>query len=125
MGFSRVAVVLALCIGCRSGAVSYSVSGTVTLDGVPVSKGHITFYPADKSGDASSGKIEDGKYSLMTPAGAKRVEIIANRPVPAKTDALGMPLVEQYIPPKYNIKSTLTVEVSAQRTNHDFPLTSK
>jgi hypothetical protein len=125
MCFSRGAVVLVLCVGCSSGTVTYSTSGTVTLDGVPVSKGHITFYPADKSGDASSGKIEDGKYSLKTSAGAKRVEIIANRPVPAKTDALGMPLVEQYIPEKYNTKSTITIEVSAQHTNHDFPLTSK
>lgn len=56
--------------GC-GGTDRQSVSGTVTLDGQPLSSGSITFLPTDKTSAAGSpgGVIKDGAFDIPTKAG--------------------------------------------------------
>src|ERR1700759_1339838 len=77
-------LVLTTCLaGCggTSGPQMYPISGEVTLDGVPLKEGAISFVPADGKGLAAGGKIVDGKYTAKSVPGAKRVEIRAPKVV--------------------------------------------
>jgi len=102
-----------------------SVSGKVTLDGEPVERGTILFYPTDGHADAEVARIVAGQYSAQLPVGTKRVEITANRLQSDKTDSLGMPLIEQAIPDRYNRQSELQIEVESSNAHLDFELRSK
>ena len=111
--------------GGETGPEKYTVSGQVTLDGEPLKEGSITFHSVEKGGDSSAGPITLGEYSLTSSVGAKKVEVTANRHVPDKKDALGMPVTEQYIPKQYNSQTTLTAEVEKGANTADFDLKSK
>jgi hypothetical protein len=119
-------------LGCggKSGAETVTVTGEVTMDGTPIPTGDIIFRADNGKGRGYAGKITDGKYELKSATGKLRVEIRASRSkAGAKPKALasgeeGMAL-EQYIPAKYNDKSTLTADVTASEKKFDFPLKSK
>ncbi|WP_425395824.1 hypothetical protein [Aeoliella sp.] len=68
-----IVVALVLVTGCGEGQ---KVSGTVTVDGSPLPKGHIGFAPAAGSGERFGAEVLDGHYSIsgMTP-GKKRVTV--------------------------------------------------
>ena len=117
----------ALWVGCgRSGPQTYEVSGHVTLGGQPVAAGQILFRAADGSEAGWAGQIVDGRYTLRSTPGKKRVEITATREVRmAAKSASGEPALnfESYIPQKYNSQSELTADVTADgRNQFDFPL---
>ena len=125
-----------------------SVSGTVTLDGQPLSNAVITFEEPDK-GTFSYGMTDaSGHYTLrfdseMTgcTSGTKRVEISTTRKIlglntseegaapagEAEGESGGgqAPSSQELVPAHYNKKSELLVEVSSSATTHDFKLTSK
>ena len=62
-------VALAGCSG-RGGPERASVSGSVTLDGQPVTDGLITLYPAGgTNGPSVGGSIQDGRYSIAAAKG--------------------------------------------------------
>ena len=118
-----------LFIGCGpSGPETYTASGEVTFDGEPVTEGEIIFRAADGASGSWEARIENGSYKLETTPGAKRVEITARRKVEGTATAdSGEPALsfQAYIPDKYNKKSELTANVTADGTNEfDFPLTS-
>ena len=96
-------------------------SGVVTFDGVPIEKGDIIFRPTDGKGGADAGVIAAGGFSFRSKPGTKTVEIAAPRQVPGKTttgiDGKPIPVDEQYIPARYNEKSTLSVEVQKSGRN--------
>lgn len=122
----------AVFLGCGggSGADSVTVTGNVTLDGQPLSEGDIIFRADGGKGRGYAGKIKDGSYEVKCAPGNHRVEIRAMRSESgkkAKTLASGEEgmALEQYIPAKYNDKSTLTADVSDSKTEFDFPLKSK
>ena len=59
-------VLAAAAAGCF-GANAASVSGTVTLDGQPLTTGNVSFYPDGGSGAPAYGQIDSsGRYSLST-----------------------------------------------------------
>lgn len=70
-------------VGCNS--AESTVSGIVTLDGKPVERGDVTFYPAQTGkGQAASGEISSGgEYNLQTgqtgglPAGEYQVRVVS------------------------------------------------
>lgn len=68
MNANRICGLVALCVllaGCGSGAKLGRVTGTVSVDGKPVTQGTIMFIPAD--GKAAVGSIgPDGHYTLTT-----------------------------------------------------------
>lgn len=119
-------VALGLCAGCGGGVDrkdGLKVSGTVTLDGVPLPSGRILFRQTTGEQQAFSGEIVDGAYLVQTAPGDMRVEIVASRPVPGKFDnsnGTPEPVGEMYIPAKYNAESELTVLVKTDGNNR-FP----
>jgi len=111
-----VAVCLAA-VGCGrpAGVVS---TGTVTLDGKPVSTGAIVFKPEDKSVAAEGSMIEAGRFRIVGKPGKRRVEISASAPAPGTPDPPTGPVqFVEIVPPRYNTKSTLTVEVKEPGPN--------
>jgi hypothetical protein len=114
-------IVLVALIGCSTGGIP--ISGTVLLDGKPLSEGSISIEPADGKGPTTGGTITNGKYELTGNAaplpGKKTVRISgafktgrripAGPPLPAGTmvDEIGL-----RVPDAYSNQSTLTCEVS-------------
>jgi hypothetical protein len=98
------------------------------LDGTPVARGQIIFSDPSRQTRSSSGEVVDGKFTFTASPGSKRVEITAMREVPGKMDTSNpgeeRPLMEQYIPGKYNSDSTLTADVAAGSTTFEFKLES-
>ncbi len=123
-------IALATLVGCggEGGPKTYSVSGTVTLDGTPVSDGQITFRMA-KEGRRFTGAIKDGKYEVKAEPGDMSVEIVASRVVPGKFDksnpGIDEPVSEMYIPKKYNSETTLTAKIDSSASLPPFELKSK
>jgi len=116
-----------LVLGCGDGGPkTYPVSGTVTLDGLPLEQGDIYFYSLDPNISADSGKIKAGHFAFRAKAGAKRVEITASWIVPGKKTPMGGSVKEQGLPSRYNELSTLTCEVLTKGDNRfEFALESK
>ena len=121
--------------GCTGGKVV--VRGTVTVDGQPIDEGSISLEPADGQGPTTGGMIKAGKYELIGNAavtpGEKIARIVGLRQtgkmVPAGPPAPKgsmIPELIQCVPPHYNDKSQLRVEVVPGKANtHDFQLDSK
>lgn len=133
----KTLVALILCVagacvlsGCGQDASpeTITVSGTVVLDDTPVARGQIIFSDPSRQARSSGGDIVDGKFTFDASPGNKRVEIIAMREVPGKMDKSNpgeeRPLMEQYIPAKYNADSTLTADVSPGSAPFEFKLES-
>jgi hypothetical protein len=68
LGLLLALLLLPLASGC-GGSLESQVSGTVTLDGKPMSEGNVVFHPAE-SGTPAYGSIDaEGKYSVKTGQG--------------------------------------------------------
>ncbi len=104
------------------GRRAYEVHGKVTWENDPIPDGDISFVPENPELRTEAGKIKDGVYRFKANAGKNKVEIWAVRPVPGKTDPMGKPIKEGYLPEKYNKSSTLTADVSGSKTEFDFAL---
>lgn len=122
-----LALLLNGCGGGDDGPTTYTVSGTVTLNGESLPQGDIIFRPADGTGQSYAGKIVDGAYQFESEAGEKKVEITSYREVPGQTreDNPGevVNVTEQIVPENYNVKSDLNASISADHTKNDFELT--
>lgn len=124
---SILSALLVVCAGCGSKDANgrVAVSGLVTLDGQPLDDGYITLIPVS-SGPAVSGKIQEGEFRLAPadgPAiGPYLVEIDAVRPtgrIVEHPDLFGETTeeTENIVPPQFNRKTTLRVEVVADGEN--------
>ena len=108
-------------------------SGNVTLNGEPVDRGTISFTSTSKSKETRSrsgtliklGKFEvsaeqgllPGKYSVRITSPTPAV------PTPGAPGILGLSTPRERIPPKYNIKTELEVEIDRETDNaFDFDL---
>ena len=126
-------VVLTTCLGC--GSKTKTLTGKITFDGNPLDQGQITFEPKGL-GKMSVAQIVEGTYTLPDKFGLVPgdyvVRITSERPTGAKVkpasysqDQTPMDVYQQFLPAKYNTKSTLSVNVSPDGENvHDFALTS-
>lgn len=123
------AVVCAACVvfaGCsRSGLTE--ISGVVSYAGEPVQNGTINLFPADDNGPTAAGIITDGRYSLKTAIGKKKVRIEAFTTVGRRhyKDNPSLPMIdvrEQFLPKRYNANSELTCEITSGTDAYDFPL---
>src|SRR5262249_34071113 len=87
---SGLACFLLLPLACGpSGPRLYKVSGTVTLDGVPVPDGDVILTAIEPIVSADGGKIQDGAFQFLAKAGKKKVVIQASRLLGQGKGALG------------------------------------
>jgi hypothetical protein len=120
--------------GCGGRQAGIALSGSVTLDGVPVETGQIVFEPQG-SGTMTITQISSGTYQLPAerPAqlGKYLIRITADRPTgrirpadPRSQEDQATEELEQFIPAKYNSRSELFLELTDQSPDtHDFALT--
>jgi hypothetical protein len=127
MRFFLLLVVLLLAFfGCDSGPSLYEIKGKVSFDGVPVAKGDITLRPEKTTTAPQGALIKDGSFQMKASEGKYKVEIISTRVVPGKKGPMGEDAIEEFIPQKYNTKTTLGAEVNTTGNNElIFELTSK
>jgi hypothetical protein len=135
---------LGIVAGCgRGGGLDKSiVEGKVSYQGTPLTDGQIRLNPkAGTKGPASVAFIENGRFRFTARGGVQsgtyQVEVLSYRPIPGAKpytaeQADGHPEIkvgdiprEQFIPPKYNTKSTLdvTIEAGSGEITKDFDLT--
>ena len=119
-----------LAAGCSSSTGKGTVEGTVTLDGQPLKSGLIRFVPADGKSPTADTTITDGHYSAEVPFGEKRVEICAPKVVGKQRmyDTPNSPtvdIVEELLPPHYNVQSELTITVNERKQTKAFELTMR
>src|SRR5688572_12637739 len=110
-----------------------AVRGVVSFQGKAVDYGAITFLPEDmQRGVSSGGMIEAGKYSITQaqglPPGSYQV-MISSPDRSQQTKVEEMPgdvrtLAAERIPKKYNLQTTLKIDVPKARGTHqaDFEL---
>ncbi len=141
---AAVVAALAGSSGCGSGddLPRQAISGTVTLDGQPLDKGLIQFFPAAEMENAlaAGAMIEGGSYSIPQSEGLVpgnyKVMISSEggdmKAAPGEsTEAGAMPGLGPLHPPdripaKYNSATTLTANVTAEGPNEfKFDLKSK
>jgi hypothetical protein len=120
---------LAVTVGCDSGdgLNRQAISGTVTLDGQPLSGGAILFEPAtNESGTAVGATIRQGAFAISRKEGPVpgpyRVRIYSSSatqvpPTVGQTERTPRPMVER-LPPRYNTQTELNADIIAGRTNH-------
>jgi hypothetical protein len=124
-----ISSVVAVCCGCSSKFAD--VNGKVTLAGKPISKGTISFTPADGRGPTAAEKITDGQFLIRLLPGRYKVEILGYRKVGERhanqSDPTSpmMDMTEQIVPERYNAATTLTQELKAGTQDITFPLEQK
>jgi hypothetical protein len=121
-----LALTACLLAGCGGGGNS-PVSGTVTLDGQPLSGAAVIFEPNDEQlGRAPMGRTDDsGRYELRlsldqrgAPPGHYIVRISTG-------DETGAEPIPERLPARYVYQSELTAEVRSGRNTINFELTSE
>jgi hypothetical protein len=114
--------------GCGStdGLNRQAISGSVTLDGQPISIGAILFEPAtQESGTAVGATIRQGNFTISRRdgpvPGSYRVRVYASSgiqapPAKGQTDHTPRPMVER-IPARYNTETELLERVLSGHVN--------
>lgn len=123
-------------VGCgEAGSERGEVRGKVTFDGAPVESGSIAFTPIEGTkGPSVGGAIKGGEYHIPRGegpvSGPHRVMVLGTRQTGRKVregeggedfNAL-VDEVEMFIPRKYNVESSLTVEIEAGTNELNFDL---
>jgi hypothetical protein len=116
-----IAAVCALLTGCGEPS-TYEITGTVTLDGKPLSGGRIVFVASDGRSATAAGDVEEGVFRVRCSPGAKEVKIEKTLIINPQSD---MPYLSQGIPSRYNSQTVLKIDVAPKGPLHfDFSLTS-
>lgn len=113
------ALLLSACSGDPLGR--HAVSGNVKVDGKPLAKGNINFWPVDGQATSGGGEIIDGKFSVPKASGLVngKYRVAVNAAIPGSAgqpDANALPgdippPPKEMIPPEWNSASTQTIEV--------------
>ncbi|MDR1958349.1 MAG: hypothetical protein LBQ54_04805 [Planctomycetaceae bacterium] len=80
--FATIILLLVAVTGCYSGNQA-DISGTVTVDGVPVQGGYVSFSAPDGSSPVEGAQITDGVYRTKVTPGEKIVKVTGTKNVPA------------------------------------------
>jgi len=120
--------------GCDDAGGLQAVSGTVTLKGKPVEMGMIEFIPVggiSAGGTKSGAVIENGRYEIPKQKGLVPGRYKVTISAPDKHNKIGgdeLPgptssrTSKDLIPPEYNLKSKVEVEVKKGPNSFDFPV---
>lgn len=106
------------------------VTGIVTVNGQPVATGAVAFSPVDGQSSTSGGKIVDGKYTVKASTGTSRVairvpKIIGEKKLYNTADSPVRPVMKESLPPEYNDRTTLMLDVQPGANEHNFELQTK
>ncbi len=115
--------------GCGDSSMA-QVSGSVTVDGQPIDKGAIAFYPVDGKAPTAGGEIKAGAYSVRVPVGLMKVEISMPKEVGKKKlyntpNSPEHPIYSEALPPRYNKNTELKLDVMSGKTEKNWALTTK
>jgi hypothetical protein len=126
--YLTAAVATVLLAGCDRRMAK--VRGEVLLDGKPLAEGTIRFESIAGTGPTAGDIIENGRFEVEATRGPNRVELNAWEVVlPKKPRDPNNPredaTTRELIPKQYNTKSTLVVDVGADRSEVKFDLRSK
>ena len=129
-----------VCVGCTKGgldAPTGTVSGTVSIQGKPLTEGVVTFF-GENNGDTATAEVQsDGSYSLKygdgfsVPAGDYRVSINSGIGKPTVIDPQELmkrgpqPVLKNPIPEKYRdpkTSSLIAVVKAGSNSGVDFNL---
>jgi hypothetical protein len=117
---TSLAVLLGLStvIACekQSGTPVVPVSGTVNLDGQPLTEGFL-YFKTIQTGALERFDINDGEFKGNAQVGTRRVEICANRPKTMEIDGAAVEVQENVIDPSFNTESKLIAQVSSEGPN--------
>ena len=118
--FNSVLICLSaiLSTGCGKGDTggprTQTVTGTVTFKGELLKEADLLVRTVDGK-HAAGTKVADGKFVLTAPIGQSNVEVTAMRDVPGEfreeNPGERVPVREQFIPAKYNVQTTLKLDV--------------
>lgn len=109
--------------GCGDGRPErVPVSGTVTIDGKPLTYGFVRFHPLE-GGRLGQGRIgPDGRYTLTTykkgdgvTLGTHAVEVLAGEPV-------GETKTRWHAPKKYAERATSELTLTIEKAEQDLPI---
>ncbi|MCH9654416.1 MAG: hypothetical protein K0U86_05560 [Planctomycetes bacterium] len=106
------------------------VTGTITLDGTPLSKANVTFQPAavgDKGRSRASSAITsaDGQFKLAYNSDTSGASIGKHKVIISKMSDNPEEAGLQLVPTKYNDATELTADVVAGENTINFDLKSK
>lgn len=126
-----VVIYFVCCAGCSNAPAT--VTGKVTLDGKPLTKGNVTFTSSSGQGVPASGVIQpNGNYSLFTGTDAgllpgDYIVTIGAAEIPPATSVIDEPLPVLITPAKYNSRDTtdLKAKVVAGSNTFNFDLKSQ
>ncbi|HVK10471.1 MAG TPA: hypothetical protein VM597_17010 [Gemmataceae bacterium] len=120
--------VLALAAGC--GPATSVVTGKVTLDGVPVTEGTVSFLMDDGTVQSSFIMPDATYYFDAIPVGTVKITVLPKEQEVSEEDIKNQRTARPtaakfYIPPRYASpeSSGLTCAVTGAKTTHDLPLT--
>jgi hypothetical protein len=109
--------------GCGGSATKHAVSGSVDIDGTPVSDGMVAFVPKEQSTTVTRAEaiIQNGKYKLPIVSGSYTVQITAQKKVPLEPgESSGTPgekdKIVSIMPEHYNGGVPLTAEIKGPGT---------
>ena len=115
---ARISIIVALCLtlsGC-GGDGKLAVEGTVNWNGKPLEKGFVELSPVSGPGQIDGVEVLDGKFTVRTNPGEKRVSVIGKRVIGMTQPTERMPKPEpiylQFIPAEFNNTSNLKTTVS-------------
>lgn len=98
-------------LGCSDG--NSSVSGTVTLDGQPVTRGAVTFVKQGGELAREGAVIQDGKFQAVLPPGKYKLELNGQKVVGKRKQKAfdgsdeEVELTEELFPARYNTQTEL------------------
>jgi hypothetical protein len=123
-------VAVAVCLGCSREPPMGELRGQVTLDSQPLNNGIIRFIPIDGESQTAGGTIENGAFEIRLPVKKHRVEISATKMPTGAAAAAGRHsdanfAVVELVPAKYNVNSSLNIDVRAGRNEPRFDLQSR
>jgi hypothetical protein len=117
--------------GCSKGPAFGELSGQVTLDGKSLTHGTIRFMPVDGNTATAGASISDGRYDAKVMVNSCKVSISAPSSTPSanasdpETAKGVIVLPVNLVPPQYNVKTELLVDVKEGKATQDFHLRSK
>ncbi|RCS49240.1 hypothetical protein DTL42_11930 [Bremerella cremea] len=118
-------VLVLFVVGCDSDGKVH-VKGTATWNGSPIESGYLELQPVGGQGQFESAEIVDGKFSLNTLPGKRRVKVTAEKKIgetaPTERIPEPEPIMFQFIPAEFNSNSTLEMEIDASDPNLNIEL---